>query len=488
MTPTPPPGPVSPFAPFIKHPGQGLPPAIAARVVVTPATVQHAAGNFGTGQADLADAWMRLQGVLESSGGMAGNDKAANAFNTRYRPAVAVACKAFDKVITTLGGTSLGLTATANNYVRADHHSRADHPAVPPNLFSPAQVYPAMSTAPPPSVIGAADGGMLFGWEAFYTKLLAGYWPAAHPDKLRSAAKAWHTTATEVDKVAGWLDWTINGLTDVNEGAAFTAISGFWAKVHKPADAHTVLGGLSLICTALGNSCDQFATLTDKVRNQMINRVGQVEAETVIGVGTAAIVGRALGAILGTITDAALAAVTITVGRILTDDVITTLEAAVHATPTITAIEADFETAPELALNSEMAATEGKTLEELGSIDQSASTFQPGELKIAELLQSEGKTVKAVPESTVDGQKMYDALVDGVPTEFKSLEPGSNNAALKGALNKAKKQASDAIVDCRGSGLTESEAQRGLARFLGANPGRMNSIRIVGEGFEIDWP
>lgn len=120
-----------------------------------------------------------------------------------------------------------------------------------------------------------------------------------------------------------------------------------------------------------------------------------------------------------------------------------------------------------------------------GCIDESAKVFSPEERRIAELLSDEGRTVQAVPESTV---RTPDALVDGVPWEFKSLGPGATNATVRNRLNDAKGQARNALVDARGSGLTEAEARRGIARFVGANPGRMDAIRIVGDGFEVTWP
>ncbi|MEU7061690.1 PrsW family glutamic-type intramembrane protease [Streptomyces sp. NPDC046197] len=124
-----------------------------------------------------------------------------------------------------------------------------------------------------------------------------------------------------------------------------------------------------------------------------------------------------------------------------------------------------------------------------GSIDESEKVFSPKERRIAETLQSEGKNVKALKESQVDGRKTPDAVVDGVPTEFKTLDPGAAPNSVKNTLNTAKKQARDAVVDARGSGLEESGAREGLEKFLRNNPpGRMNSVRIIGDGYDVRWP
>jgi len=60
-----------------------------------------------------------------------------------------------------------------------------------------------------------------------------------------------------------------------------------------------------------------------------------------------------------------------------------------------------------------------------GSIDESEKEFSPKEARIAEALKGEGRNVKSLRESEVDGQKTPDAIVDGVPTEFKTLDPGA---------------------------------------------------------------
>jgi hypothetical protein len=124
-----------------------------------------------------------------------------------------------------------------------------------------------------------------------------------------------------------------------------------------------------------------------------------------------------------------------------------------------------------------------------GSVDQNAKRFNPAERRIAELLASEGHTVQSLPESRLPGVRTPDALVDTVRTEFKSLRPGAGACTVKNALNSAKGQATNAILDARGSGLSPSAAQDGVARFLRNNPpDRMVSIRIIGDDYEIAWP
>lgn len=123
-----------------------------------------------------------------------------------------------------------------------------------------------------------------------------------------------------------------------------------------------------------------------------------------------------------------------------------------------------------------------------GKLDESRKQFNQKEHLIAKLLVAEGRHVEAVPESKVDSVRTPDALVDDVPVEFKSLKPSASPGSIKNALNTAKGQAPNAIIDARGTRLTEDGAREGLDRFLRHNPGRMNSIRILGDGYEITWP
>jgi hypothetical protein len=78
--------------------------------------------------------------------------------------------------------------------------------------------------------------------------------------------------------------------------------------------------------------------------------------------------------------------------------------------------------------------------------------------------------------------------VDAVPVEFKSLDPGASDRTVKAALNSAKGQARHAVIDARGSDLSEDEAQRGMRRFFGTPHGnRIDAVLILGDHYSIDW-
>jgi hypothetical protein len=124
----------------------------------------------------------------------------------------------------------------------------------------------------------------------------------------------------------------------------------------------------------------------------------------------------------------------------------------------------------------------------LGVVDERAKRFSPRERQVADFLAGPGAAVQAVHEGYGREGRRPDASVDGVPTEFKSLDPGPSDRTVLGALNRAKGQARHAVVDGRGSGLTEADASRGVDRFLGTPwAHRLDTARIIGDGFDVQW-
>lgn len=326
------------------------------RVDVSPAMVDGAAKNFAVGQRDLIDAWTRLLGGLDANGGMAGNDKAAGVFNATYAPAVRTAWKAFGRAIVVIGGTSLGLTQTANNHLSADHHSRADGSGGAPGLLGPNEVYPDMSLAAPQSAIGPAAMGPYFGANRVLATLLVGHWPAAHPNNLEDAAGNWHAAAGEINKVAEWLNWSIGQLADSSRARDFAAIQGYWRKVYQAGDGHSLLGGLIKLCNALGDACDRYATVTWSTQNKINLIVSSQEVLIVLSAGIEGVLAK-LSAIFDRVAAAGVAAVGREVGAAITEDVVAEAEAAAAETPKIEPIEADFEATAGKAIKKELSQT-----------------------------------------------------------------------------------------------------------------------------------
>jgi hypothetical protein len=135
-----------------------------------------------------------------------------------------------------------------------------------------------------------------------------------------------------------------------------------------------------------------------------------------------------------------------------------------------------------------------------GSIDETSGSFLPSEKPTAELLKSEGYDVKALPVSNVEGARSPDSLVTDLRTgeqtrvEFKALdglnvngEPSDSNSvrnSVRKSLDRGG-QARNIIFNARESGLTQEEALRSFRRVGGIEGGRLDSLRIVGDGFDV---
>jgi hypothetical protein len=124
----------------------------------------------------------------------------------------------------------------------------------------------------------------------------------------------------------------------------------------------------------------------------------------------------------------------------------------------------------------------------LGVIDERAKEFSLAERRIAEYLAVKGPAVVSVSEGFGLCGRTADARVDGIPVEFKSLDPGAGDQTVKAALNSAKGQARYAVIDARNCGLTEGDAQLGIRRFSGTPYGdRLDAVLIIGDNYIIDW-
>lgn len=343
-----------------------MPPGIAARVDITPASVQQAAANFATGQQHLADAWMRLQVGLDANAGMAGTGGAAKALALKYDPALKTIWKGFGSGVIHLGGTSKGLTQTANNHLKADHHSHAD-PHGSPERFSFARVYPNMSMAEPGSVVGQGGAGL--------PGPLAKLWPNASVAGLGAAASVWRAAAKEIQAIGEWLHWSIGTVTDTSRGHDIDAMFGYFEKIWTPAGGG-LLGKLQDACTAMASACDQYASKVRAARTKMkwelvaagigvtITTAGGILLSIPSGGTSDAAAAAADDAeVTAILTPAARELIVSTYAAVMTalsGDVLGALTIALSSIPTITLIETEVEEDLEPILEDEMAATGGR--------------------------------------------------------------------------------------------------------------------------------
>lgn len=249
-----------------------------SKVDITPEAVDTAARHFATGQQDLIKAYETLsQKLQKDSDGMAGFDKAAHQFAAFYGPAAQAAFHAFHTAIEALGGTSLGLTHTINNYLAADHHSRADNPGGQSIKFPVHSVTQNFAVAAaPPSAVGPVS------WAPNTTLPLlrpvvqhlphwveeligtSSDWPQGNPHLFDETGEDWNEAARQVREVASWLNWTVTTILDPADSEEYAAVAQYWATLYRPSDPSKVISGLAAMCDALANACHEYARATSE--------------------------------------------------------------------------------------------------------------------------------------------------------------------------------------------------------------------------------
>ena len=131
-----------------------------------------------------------------------------------------------------------------------------------------------------------------------------------------------------------------------------------------------------------------------------------------------------------------------------------------------------------------------------GRLDESARRLSHEELAAARLLVREGHDVRSLPESRRDGRRP-DLQVCGDSVEVKSFAPMAERRrqpTAQSVFNKlidASGQAAHAVLIATGSGLSESVARQGVARYAAGSgwtrPATLSSVRIVGDGYDLAW-
>lgn len=365
------------------------------KINVTPQDIANAAKAFYTAQSDLYNAWNTLQTTLDGNAGMAGDDDPAKSFNAKYSRGVQAAWKALRSSTLTLGGISEGLTQTANNFIKADHHSSARKSGTP-STFTPEPVFDDIVMANVDSAIGSGETV----W--FLPGPLAKFWPNAHTDKMRAAATAWHNAAKSVDTVAGNAQSALTPL-EANDDTA-KAINHFWSQVYSPGNNKTVLAGTRQICQSLGDACDKYANAIDSkrsdVKNKMIGAGIAVGVTTAIGVlgsiftggGSDVAAGVAdeaeVAAIVGDVAAETAATVETDVGAALAEDLIATVETAAEDVPAVESAEAeviDVQGDIETSLDEAMAQSEGESALSQNAL-QDAYDYANTEAKLSHII------------------------------------------------------------------------------------------------------
>ncbi|MGH3624105.1 MAG: hypothetical protein ACRDQ5_20315 [Sciscionella sp.] len=337
---------------------------------VTPEDVNSAATTFAKQQDKLGDVWSDLAVALTNNTGMAGNDGGADKFAHRYDPAAKSVWSAFESAVKVIGAVSRGLVTTANNYVRAEHHSTSGKKNDPHTFHEPFVADDISVSGPDPS---KGEG------HSSVPDWLSKYWPNGDPDKLRAAGRAWHKARDGVSDITSTLHGAVRSITESNSTECLDAMESFWNSLAKQGDKKAILTALHDACDGLGNACDKYAQAIDdahsKLKGALIGAGIAVGLTTIAGilltpftgggsdVGAAAADSAEVAAIAGPIVEEFEATVLADVDAAVSADLAVDLEATAEAVPDIEAAEADLEDV-DATVDKELTDSEGKTPQE----------------------------------------------------------------------------------------------------------------------------
>ena len=109
------------------------------------------------------------------------------------------------------------------------------------------------------------------------------------------------------------------------------------------------------------------------------------------------------------------------------------------------------------------------------------------EKAIADFLVAEGRDVWQIRRSNEAG-RLPDAMVDGRPTEFKTINTDNHNA-IQRTLWSSRGQADRVVLDARETGQTTDGVVRAINEYLRTPENRVRTqyVRVLGNGFEVIW-
>ncbi|MFL6140434.1 MAG: hypothetical protein ACJ72N_01015 [Labedaea sp.] len=468
-------------------------------VKVSPEDLHHVAQQFSDAADGLGKLRENLRNGLRPAAGWAGIDDQARKFGQQFTDAYLKLETGIERARNVLYDIEQGIDIAARNHWLADQAAvPGAQPGEPPWATAPAGPFIPTEVAPFP-IVGNAT--------VRYPPPFDAKIPAGDPDKLRIGARAFYDSRDVLDAVTSALFGALYTLFAHNDSEDLRALDEFWQRVGGHSDT-AILTAIRDACDALGRALDDLANWIVDTNNDIDRALNDVVTNIFEGIllalllaalteGLGAFFGAAesLGAageiviaVDGVITAAGVTARIAAIGGAV-GGVIGLMQVAINNTPNPDLNPTD----PQVVTDSQIT-TDAKSLgdnADPGKVDESARRFSPPERKIADRLATDGHDVTSVPE--LGPGRNPDAMVDGRPTEFKSMqdEP-ADSGNVKNILDKSAKrggQAPDILIDAEGVNLSREDALAGIQRFLGNKKGNFDSITIwLSDGTTVVWP
>ncbi|WP_158795140.1 hypothetical protein [Streptomyces sp. NRRL S-337] len=302
-----------------------------------PDDLHRVALMFAKGQDRLETVSAKLNAALQNFAGMAGNDDYGHKFGKKYDPAANALFRTLSAAVRAIGQHSTGLVTTANNYLKADHHSNAKASKGGPEQYPAPPVLTDVMYADLDSAIGPGDSGV--------PDVIAKYWPNGHQDMLRLAATAYRNAASEIDNIGTGLHQQVRSITDNGDDDSIDAMADFWAQIWQGGQraGKAPLSAAKHACDELAKACESFAHAIDEAHSDAEWKLGAagvaITVTTALGLiltpftggtsdaGAAALDGAEAAAILGGV-EVALDDALATIGTDMIADLETYLQAA----------------------------------------------------------------------------------------------------------------------------------------------------------------
>jgi hypothetical protein len=467
--------------------GAGTPGGV---VDVTPEDFHSVAGKLVEGQEQLHRIRLALFAALERNAGACGAGDGAEAFERGYQDAMRTVVAAFFRAYDVIGSVAAGIDQAGLNHWNADNQS---HSGAGPAPWTPLVPPRAGGNPTWPSLLGPEE------W--WLPHEIARYVPNADTGKVSNIQAAFEEAANAVQELAAELKTDMVALVENNDAADVDALNEFWDRLaggHDSAIFFALPKFLEKVATGFIDFRVWVIDTQEKINDSMRNLVdGAGLGLAIAGVvsiltdgafdlvlGAAELMGiDILGVFAGPIAEISAGAVVVLEGAEVLGAIaggVATMAMAIENTP-----EPNIEQADATKLGEDLG-------EHTGTIDESASSFSPAERKIAERLAKEGHDVTALKPSTEPGVRTPDAVVDGTPTEFKTIQaPSPTSTRIMRVLDDSARrggQAREIVIDAEGTPLTREAALEGIKRFKGLGKDAYDKIIIWGDGWTVTGP
>ncbi|MCA1222544.1 WXG100-like domain-containing protein [Streptomyces sp. 8L] len=390
----------------MSHPA---PPGSSRTIDLYPGDLNSAAGKFATGQTRLDTIATTLNNALQDAGGMAGNDAYGRKFGHEYDPAAKALFRALSAAVRAIGQSADALVTTANNYLKADHHSNPAKGKGQPKTYPWPGVFTDITYPDPAPSIGEGHSSV--------PSALAKYWPNGHQDRLRDAAKAYRTASKALKGLGSTLHGQVTSLTDNNSDDSVHAMAAFWAKIWQDGagTGKAPLSAAHHACDQLATACDTFAGAIDQAHDSAEDTLAAagilLGVTTVVGamlsvvtlggsdVAAGAVDSAEAGALLGGVEAEAEAAVA-DIGESVIADTGADLDAAATSVPEIETVDAE---------TTEVGETLDEELAETAARDGDRFTWEPEEdgLSPGRIAQLRGDAYEKYAQDKLGGDEAF---------------------------------------------------------------------------------